>query len=103
VQNLNDWIKEIKINDLDVKNKELAEIIGIENLIKLSEYYGGTRIYVNKLEEVLKPIRDKKIMDEYNRYNVKDLAKKYNLAEESVRRIVRELGIEGQISLFDKT
>ncbi len=100
---MNDWIKEIKINDLDVKNKELAEIIGIENLIKLSEYYGGTRIYVNKLEEVLKPIRDKKIMDEYNRYNVKDLAKKYNLAEESVRRIVRELGIEGQISLFDKT
>lgn len=100
---MNDWIKEIKINDLDVKNKELAEIIGIENLIKLSEYYGGTRIYVNKLEEVLKPIRDKKIMNEYNRYNVKDLAKKYNLAEESVRRIVRELGIEGQISLFDKT
>lgn len=98
---MEDWMKEININDLDEKNKEIAEIIGIDNFIKLSDAYGGTRIYVNKLDEVTKNIRDRKIKQEYNRYNINKLAKKYNLADESIRRILKGEPVENQISVFD--
>lgn len=95
------WMKEITLNDLDEKNREIAEIIGVENYLKLIEFYGGTRVYFNKLEEVTKGIRDQKIKAEYNRYNIRELIVKYNLAEESIRRILRSEPAEGQISLFD--
>jgi Mor family transcriptional regulator len=98
---MEDWTKEIKIDDLDEKNREIAELIGIDNFLKLIEFYGGTRIYFNKLDEVTKTIRDRKIKREYNRYNIGALAKKYNLAYESVRRILKDEPIENQISIID--
>lgn len=100
---MEDWTKEIEINDLDEKNKEIAEVIGIENLLKLSKTYGGESLYINKYEEVIKNRRDKNIKNEYNRYNVKKLASKYNLTEKRIKQIVQDLGMENQISLFDRT
>ncbi len=95
------WIKEISLEDLDEKNRELAEVIGVETFLALSEIYGGNRIYVNKLDEIVKPIRDRKIKREYNRYNVLELSQKYNLAAESIRRILRDEPLESQLGLFD--
>lgn len=98
---MENWMKEIKLDDLDEKNREIAEIIGIDNFLKISELYGGTRVYFNKLDEVTKTIRDRKIKQEYNRYNIGTLAKKYNLAYESVRRILKDEPLENQTSIFD--
>lgn len=96
-----EWEKEIGLDDLDEKNRELAEAIGVEALIKLSKAYGGESIYINKFDELIKARRDKNIMQEYNRYNVKKLALKYNLTEKRIGQIVKELGIENQISIWD--
>ena len=86
---MKDRMKEISLDELDEKNQEIAEVIGIEGMFKLLEYFGGTRVYFNKIEEVTKGIRDKRIVNEYTGYNTKDLVQKYKLSEESIRRIVR--------------
>lgn len=100
---MKDWIKELNTDDLelDEKNKELLSVLGIEKYLEFVKIYGGTRFYVNMYDEVLKNARDKKIKREYNRYNTRYLAAKYNLSEERIRQITRSLGMEGQISLFD--
>ncbi len=98
-----EWIKEISLDDLEEKNREIAEIIGIENFIELCKYYGGaTPIYFNKLSKILDTIRNKKILEEYNKYNVDKLGRKYNLSSERIRQIIRAEEMEkSQISLFD--
>ncbi|MEA4986998.1 MAG: Mor transcription activator family protein, partial [Anaerovorax sp.] len=72
---MENWMKEIELDDLDEKNREIAELVGIDNFLKLIEFYGGTRVYFNKMDEITKTIRDRKIKDEYNRYNIGALAK----------------------------
>lgn len=99
---MENWMREIKIADLDEKNREIAELIGVESLLLLLENFGGDRIYFNKIDEVTKSVRDRKIKNEYNRYNLIDLAKKYDLTVESVRRILRDEPPEGQMSIFDQ-
>lgn len=98
---MENWIREIELDDLDEKNKEIAEIIGIGNLLKLAKAYGGESLYINKFDEIIKTRRDKNIKTEYNRYNIKKLAIKYNLTEKRIKQIVSELGMENQISIFE--
>lgn len=99
---MENWVKEIEFDDLDAKNKEIAEVIGIDNLLKLAKAYGGESLYINKFDEIVKTRRDKNIKTEYNRYNLKKLANKYNLTEKRIKQIVSELGMENQISIFDQ-
>jgi Mor family transcriptional regulator len=91
----------MELDDLDDKSKEIAELIGLDKFLKLSEVYGGTRIYLNKMSEVIKSVRDKRIKKEYNRYNLKALAVKYDLTEERIKQIVREKNHENQLDLFE--
>lgn len=101
---MENWIKEITINDLDLdeKNKELCETLGINMYLKFVKQYGGSRLYINMYDEILKNARDKMIRQEYNRYNLRELSKKYELSEERIKQIVRDLGMENQVSIFDK-
>lgn len=103
VLRLEKWIKELTIDDLnlDEKNKELCETLGLELYFKFIQQYGGCRLYVNMYDEVLKNARNKKIRQEYNRYNVRQLANKYSLTEERIKQIVSDMGMENQISFFD--
>ena len=45
---------DITIEDLQEQHRGYAEIVGIDKLIKLSEVYGGTQIYIPKKDELLK-------------------------------------------------
>lgn len=87
---LEEWMKELTLNELDEKNKEIAKIIGIDNLLLLCEYFGGTRLYVNKLDHVTAVLRNKKIKEEYNGYNSQQMVRKYNLTENQIQRILNE-------------
>ena len=39
---------DITIEDLQEQHRGYAEIVGIDRLIKLSEVYGGTQIYIDR-------------------------------------------------------
>lgn len=102
--NLEKMIDEIDETMLPSPYSEYAKIIGVNNLYKLSKEFGGTTIYIPKAESLFKTIRDKKIKEEYNGYNIQALARKYNVCEKTVRNICEKVNvvIKGQVSMFEE-
>ena len=68
--------------------RELAETIGIESYKRLVEYFGGCQLYIPKWETIVKEVRNKEIKENFNGFNYRELAKKYNVSEMTIRRIV---------------
>lgn len=100
--------QKIKLEDLYGIQKEIAELIGIDNYIKLSLNFGGDNIYVQKYSEVIKVQRNNDIRKKFNGYNSDQLAREYNLSERYIRMIcadliesIRSRPLQGQMSLFD--
>lgn len=101
-----EWFEELKeddinIEDLDDRYKNIAEQVGIKNFIKLIKEVGGINYYVPKIDTFLKGVRNKKIKQDYNGYNLKELSKKYNLTQRQIRNIVKEIEPGRQLSLFE--
>lgn len=52
----------ISLDDLSDRQREIAEVIGIENYIKLSKRFGGEdSVYIQKYSEIIKSVRNKEI------------------------------------------
>ncbi len=105
---MTDVIQKIRIDDLDLEQKQLAELIGLDKYKKLLQTYGGMSIYIPKPDSFAATLRNEQIKHEFNGGNYKELSRKFGLTEVWVRNIVadkaRELKIspvEGQITLFD--
>lgn len=101
--------RKLQLDDLKEQHREYAELIGVENFIHLSEVYGGTTIYVPKMDDLLKNSRYAAIMQEFDGTNIRQLARKYHVSERTIYRLVRGLlktarlqPMEGQTSLFDR-
>ncbi|MDO4720726.1 MAG: Mor transcription activator family protein [Peptostreptococcaceae bacterium] len=80
--------------------RRLAEIVGIENYIKIVEQFGGLALYIPKRDTLLRKIRNHEIRSKFNGTNYKELALEYNLTEVSIRTILAELAethLPGQI------
>lgn len=99
---MEDLVKELTIDMIpDGDNRIIAETIGVENYYKLCSVAGGSTIYLQKPESVLRPVRDAHIKAEFNGYNHPELARKYGVTERWVRQLCGEGKLEGQMSLLD--
>ena len=79
---------EIKIEDLAESQREIAELIGLDNYIKMSKRFGGiNNLYIQKYSEIFKEARNREIKSKYNGYNIRWLAKTYNLSERHIKAI----------------
>ena len=79
---------DIRLDDLTGNQKEIAELIGLDNYIKLSKHYGGdSSLYIQKYTEIIKNARNREIRNKYNGYNIRQLARTYNLSEQHIRLI----------------
>lgn len=96
-------MESIKLSDLQGDQKEIAEVIGLENYLKLVKIYGGMSIYVAKMDKLLNAKRDIEIVNRFNGYNYKMLAAEYRLTERMVREIIAREGKKNytQLSFFD--
>ena len=47
------------------------------------------------------PARNRRVKKEYNGYNLKELAEKYNLTTVQIRNILKDEPMIGQMSIFD--
>jgi len=81
----------IVMTDLDEEQRQLAELIGLDNYVKLVEVYGGISIYIPKADKLERAERDKNIREEFDGWNYRELAVKYNLTEVRVRSIVSDI------------
>ncbi|MCG4745858.1 Mor transcription activator family protein [Enterocloster aldenensis] len=91
---------ETTLDDISESYKPLVEMIGLGNVLKLSQYFMGDKMYIPKVERILSPARNRRIRREYNGYNTKELAQDYDLTTNQILQIVRDMDPQ-QISLFD--
>lgn len=93
----------ITIQDLKGEQRELAEAIGIEAYLKLAKIYGGTTIYVARLNYLETLERNRNIIKEYTGYNQKYICAKYKISDRTLRQILENhlKNPPGQLSLFD--
>lgn len=87
----------------------IARIAGIDAALEVAKEYGGEQVYMAKYETVIRPIRDVKIRREFNGFNFKALARRYQITEQMVRNIVSDEIMKkqrepmpGQVSMFDE-
>ena len=81
-------LDEITMEELDAEQQQIAECIGIEAYKKLVKNYAGSCIYICKPDTLTVNRRNEEIRKKFNGYNYGELAREFNLAEVSIRRIV---------------
>ena len=95
----------ITMEDLQGPHREVAEVIGLENMILLSEMFGGSSLYIPQKKELLKNHTYRMISEEFDGTNIKKLASRYDVSEATVYRIVKDrigkISIPGQMSFAD--
>ena len=94
-------VAETTLEDISESYRPVVEIIGIEKFIELSDYAKGDELYFPKVENIIAPARNRRIKKEWNGYNSKQLAEKYNLTIKQIGNILKDEPLIGQISLFD--
>lgn len=97
---------EISLEDLQEQHRRYAETLGMDTLLALCEAYGGTTLYIPKIGELLRKSRYRAIYEEYDGSNRRELARKYNVSEATIYRIVRDKrkyleDIPGQMDISD--
>lgn len=85
------WVSELTSSILpDGICKSIAEEIGTDNLIKLAVLVGGSTFYMPKVESILRPLINQKIREEYNGYNIGEVAKKYGVSQRKVYQTIQK-------------
>ena len=85
---------------LKQQHKEYADLIGMENLMTLSHIFGGTSIYIPKEEELLRCSKHNEIFQEFDGGNTKELAKKHELSERTIYRIIEKYKEKNNLKKF---
>lgn len=98
---LEELIAETTIEDIGERYRDVVKLIGIRNFILLSNYSRGEELYFPKVENVVAPARNRRIKKEYNGYNGKELAERYNITIKQVQRVMRDEPPVGQMSIED--
>lgn len=96
-----DLIAETTLEDISESYRPVVDIIGIEKFIELSDYARGDELYFPKPENIIAPARNRRIKKEWNGYNSKELAEKYNLTIKQIGNILKDEPMIGQMSIFD--
>lgn len=96
-------------DDLQENHREIADVVGFDNLIKLIEHFGGNSIYIPQKYELYRNKMYAEILDQYDGTNIKRLATDYGISEKTVYTIVKsrllkgseKKQLEGQLSFAD--
>jgi Mor family transcriptional regulator len=78
----------LKLSDLPPQFENIAMRLGIEKTKALFEEFGGTSVYFPTEKMIYKDARDREIISQFNGFNHKELAVKYDMSESYVRSII---------------
>lgn len=100
-------MEDLTLDDLQEQHREYARIIGIDNLLKLADTFGGTSIYIPQKRELIKNKIYAAIYNEFDGANLPELTQKYGVSKSTVYKIVQDKtghcrwNIPGQISIAE--
>lgn len=72
--------------------REIADLCGVENALKIAKKFGGTRPYIPKLDDITREVRDARIREEYDsgKYTIERLATRHRLCIRQISYILGE-------------
>lgn len=74
-------------NDIPDSVKDVVDVIGIDAFKELVKLAGGSNLYIPNENNLVKPIRNRMIREEFNG-NYKDISRKFGISEVQARNIV---------------
>lgn len=98
---MRELMEDTTMDDIAENYRPVVEIIGIEKFVELSDYAKGEELYFPKVENVIAPARNRRIKAEWNGYNSKELAEKYNLTIKQISNILKDEPLIGQQNIFE--
>lgn len=105
---MRDLLRQLTMDDLHGNDRDMAEVIGLDAYIKLSEVYGGTTPYIAVSEKLEYRVAKRLATEEYDGTNAAQLARRYGMSERYVQRLVaakdkelRNRPDDNQISIYD--
>ncbi len=81
---------DLKISDLPPQFENIAMKLGIDKAKWLFEEFGGTSVYFPTEKMIYKEARDREIIAEFNGFNHKELAARFNMSESYIRAIINK-------------
>lgn len=85
----------LTLEDLAEKDREVAEILGVEKLVLLSQVMGGTPYYIPQPENLAKMRIRSEIRKAYDGTNIKRLAAEYGVCTATIYNILKGMLIKG--------
>ena len=76
-------------SDVPDSVKDVVDVIGIDAFKDLVKLAGGSNLYIPNESNLVKPIRNRKIKEEFNG-NYRDISIKYGISEVQARNIVNK-------------
>lgn len=101
-------MKKLRMEDLQDPYHMIAERFGMEIALEMASLFQGSQVYFPRMEYVANERRKELILEDFDGYNFKDLAKKYACTERWVRKICEEKmekerskPLEGQLTFHE--
>ena len=82
-------LEHLSINDIPDSIKDVVEVIGIDAFKGLVKIAGGSNLYIPNESNLVKPIRNRRIKEEFNG-SYRDISIKYGISEVQARNIVNK-------------
>ncbi len=90
-QDMSEEIRDdVMIEDLHQALQVIAGIVGIEGALRISAEYGGTNLYIPKLENALQKARERAMVSAFTGDNYQDLAKRFKVSDRYVRSVIEK-------------
>ncbi len=76
-----DILSYVKKEDLPEGSRDLVDVFGIDIVMELIDYSGGSCIYLPSKSAVIKNARNRIIKEDFNGGNYKELASRYGISD----------------------
>jgi Mor family transcriptional regulator len=78
-------------DDIPEQYRTIVKAMGINSFIQLLKTFGGTSLYIPRIDTMIVKARNRMILKDY-RGNCREIARKYDVTGSWVRRIVKAKG-----------
>lgn len=82
--------KNLRIEDLIPQHQDIAQIIGLDNYIRLCECIGGSSLYIPTLKEAAKQHIYNKVRSSQGIMSKEQLARVYGLSKSTVYKLLKD-------------
>ena len=72
------WTDRLTIDMIPEQYRQLAEITGIQPLLTLAAQYGGSNLYIPKVDALTRTARDRLIREKFTGYNAEQQAQEFD-------------------------